>query len=632
MTRQRQDRVLEMLVRDGGWRTAAELADRLGVTSRSVRSYVAAVNERVGGEPTIESGPLGYRVRADRAAGFTHVRDDDSPDARRHAIARELLLTSATCDLYDLATRHHVSDATVEADLGWVRSRAAEHELTWHRDGTVVSLSGTERARRALLRTLLHADSATGYDERSTADLVGHDAVDRVRHLRSRLSSRLAAEGFYVNEFALAAVAVQAVLGLWRAASGHVVEHAPHGALVQSLHPIVAEVVAEFDAAPAPPTETLEIAASLRSRGAIAAPDTLAENPADEDIARELREIVDRVTQRFAVAPLEDDVLGRLVAHVQNLRRRTSGGEWSRNPLTRTLKTSYPLLFDVAVSLATALYERFGIPVHDDEVAYLAMHIGGQWERRKALENRLTATLVCPGYYEMHELLRDGIEQSLGSVLTITEVRTGLDPAPGATATDLVLTTIERDTAADTVVQISPFFTDVDAERVMAAVARIRRSRRLAHLREELGRYFVPSAFVTGLDATSDEETVIRRLGALLIAEGIIDESYVDSAVQRERVSSTAFTETLAVPHAMGMTATRTAIAVGIAHSTVPWGEARVQVVAFVAFSESDREAFQTVFEQFVEVFSDPAVAGRLVRTASDFDAFLGQLAAVIED
>ena len=41
-------------------------------------------------------------------------------------------------------------------------------------------------------------------------------------------------------------------------------------------------------------------------------------------------------------------------------------------------------------------------------------------------------------------------------------------------------------------------------------------------------------------------------------------------------MSSTAFTDALAVPHALQMTATRTAIALGVADGSAAWGDGRV--------------------------------------------------------
>jgi lichenan operon transcriptional antiterminator len=288
------------------------------------------------------------------------------------------------------------------------------------------------------------------------------------------------------------------------------------------------------------------------------------------------------------------------------------------------------MIFEVAVSIAGDLSERLGMTIRDDEIAYIAMHVGGEVERARGDRARLSATIVCPGYYEVHELLRSSVARSLGQSLEVTEVVTRVDPDWKAIASDLVLTTIDPPAPAEHIVRIQPFLTDADVERVTQVAARIRRGRRLAGLRGELEHYFDAHAFVRGLDASAGEEGVIRRLGGLLAERGVIDEEHIASAVERERMSSTAFTEALAMPHAMRMTARRTAIAIGVAEPSIPWGDQRVQVVAFAAFSENDRAAFQTVFEQFVGVFSERDNVHRLVRRGKDLSGFLDELVAII--
>jgi len=115
------------------------------------------------------------------------------------------------------------------------------------------------------------------------------------------------------------------------------------------------------------------------------------------------------------------------------------------------------------------------------------------------------------------------------------------------------------------------------------------------------------------------------------VRAGLIGDDYVENTIVRERMSSTAFTDALAVPHALQMTAARTAIALGVAEGSAAWGEGRVQVVALAAFSESDRAAFQTVFEQLVEVFSERESVQRIVRRSATFEGFLDELVAVID-
>ena len=116
-----------------------------------------------------------------------------------------------------------------------------------------------------------------------------------------------------------------------------------------------------------------------------------------------------------------------------------------------------------------------------------------------------------------------------------------------------------------------------------------------------------------------------------MIATGAIDQEYVDQTVEREQMSSTAFTDSLAVPHAMTMSAQRTAIAIVVNDTAIDWGDARVNVIAFIAFSEAGRSSFQTVFDQFVEVFSDREAVLALIRRADTFTAFIDELVRIID-
>src|SRR5690606_8357326 len=58
---ERHEQLTDALAQHGGWATAADLSARLGVTDRSIRGYVSALNA-AGETPLIDSGPLGYRL------------------------------------------------------------------------------------------------------------------------------------------------------------------------------------------------------------------------------------------------------------------------------------------------------------------------------------------------------------------------------------------------------------------------------------------------------------------------------------------------------------------------------------------------------------------------------------------
>jgi lichenan operon transcriptional antiterminator len=643
MTRRRQDRVLGILIRRGDWVTAATLADQLGVTPRSVRSYVTAVNARVAGTEAVESGPAGYRATPAAPAVLRAGADADpgTPRERLHAVVRALLDSPDGIDVHDTASRMHVSSATLEADLGRVRALINGTELALERAGSRVRLTGSELAQRRFVSRLAHDEMDEGAFDlealRRAADAMAIPS-EALGAFKSDLAARLGELGYFVNEFAAADVVLHIAIAADRVAQGRALE-AVHGEPEPArarFADMVGELTSRHFGVELGQGDRLHLAALVLTR--VVVPGSR-EEPAvapDPQIASAVRTAVERAAESYLVDIAHDDFVERLALHVQNLVHRAREQAWSRNPLTRTLKSAYPMIFDVAVSIASELSVTLGVPIHDDEIAYIAMHVGGRLERSRRAETMLTATIVCPGYYELHELLRSSVDRSLGRSIEVIGVETRVDPDWSAIHSDLVLTTIEppvrtEGTPSDRIVRIQPFLTDADVERVAAAAGRVRRSRRLGRLREELARYFSPGAFVRGLDPSRGAEGTIRDLGALLVAQGVIGEDYVESAIERERLSSTAFTETLAVPHALKMTATRTAIAVGIAEQPVPWGDARVHVVALVAFSESDRPAFQTVFEQLVEVFGEPESAQRLIRRGIDLSSFLDELAAVID-
>ncbi|MCZ4301390.1 BglG family transcription antiterminator [Microbacterium oxydans] len=639
MSRQRQDQLLAVLLRQEGWATAGSLADLLGVTPRSIRSYVAALNARSPGADVIESSPAGYRA-GPGARGALRKRQagESAPRDRLHTLVRRLLDVPAGIDVFDTADELHVSEATLEADLVRVRGLLDGTELVLERDRENVRLRGDEAAQRRLLSRLAHdeMDDASFHPETFRRALSGSAvAASAVGPFKSALVRELGELGYYVNELAIADVLLHIAIAAERVAAGHALDSSPTGAReeIPRVGAVIARLASEHFSVVLGEGDSGHLASLVLTR--IVAPGEaatreVARSGVDPAVEAAVRAEISRAAEDFQVDLVDETFVLRLALHVQNLLRRAEESALTRNPLTRSLKTTYPMIFEVAVSIASGLHDRVGTPIHDDEIAYIAMHVGGRLERSRKAESILTATIVCPGYHELHELLRSSVDRSLGSAIEVTTVVTNVDPDWASFDTDLVLSTIEPGQAGDRFVRIQPFLTDADVDRIQQAAARVRRGRRLTRLRGELARYFLADAYVFPLP-DEGEEAIIRRLGGLLVQAGLIGEDYIENTIVRERMSSTAFTDALAVPHALQMTATRTAIAIGVADGSAAWGDGRVQVVALAAFSESDRAAFQTVFEQLVEVFSERESVQRIVRRGSTFEAFLDELVAVID-
>lgn len=637
MSRQRQDQLLSALLRHDSWATASSLADQLGVTPRSIRSYVAALNARTAGGDAVESGPAGYRA-GDGAFDALGTADASStPRARLHRITRALIEDQDGIDVYETALALHVSETTLENDLARVRTLIDGGTMTLERTRDRVRLRGEEQALRRLLSRLAQDEMEAGPLRADALQrALAPEAVPAraVGPFKTALVGELGRLGYFVNELAISDVLLHITIAAERVAVGRALAGtaAEHDEAVSSVAAAIARLVQEHFGVRLGEGDREHLADLVLTRVVAPGADAghIPARATDSDVAAAVRAEIEQAAHDYQVDLVDDAFILRLTLHVQNLQRRAQEQAWTRNPLTRSLKSSYPMIFEVAVSIANGLHERLGVPLQEDEIAYIAMHVGGRLERSRTADAILTATIVCPGYQELQELLRSSVNRSLGSLIEVVRVDTSVDPEWGALDTDLVLSTVPVAVADERVVRIQPFLGDADVERVQQAAARVRRSRRLRRLRRQLQQYFSAGAFLVPLP-DAGEETIIRMLGGTLRDAGLIGEDYIENTIAREAMSSTAFTDALAVPHALQMTAHRTAIAIGIADGSVAWGSGRVQVVALAAFSESDRDAFQTVFEQFVEVFSERDSVQRIVRKASTFESFLDELVAVID-
>lgn len=627
----KQSRMLDILSRRAAWVTAAELAHEFGVTTRSIRSYAAALGELV------ESGPQGYRVKADSYAAY--LADMSSPDfaagspqERLVFLARRLLDEPDGIDVYESAESLFVSDSTIESDLTRLRGLLSDSELALERQSAVVRLIGPEIARRKLISRLFRDEM-----RQSVVDIARVQEAfssQGLTEFKGDLVGMLDARGFFVNEYGINDVLLHMAVALDRVAKNRVLPAAAGDSTVsdtiRALGSDLGDLVQRHFEVRLDPTELRYLAILLRTRViAPGARDTVADYVGDADLDV-VRDIVAKASREYLVDLRDESFIVRLTLHVQNLIARANEKSYSRNPLTRSIKSSYPMIYELAVFIASRLQAAEGIEVNDDEIAYIAMHVGAYLEQQSRRRDAVTCAVVCPNYYDMHVLLRERLESALGDELDITNVLTSSDVEWTAIDADLVLTTIDPRGRRENTVIVQPFLTETDVDHIRQSVARIRRQRRRATIKSELLEYFDENLFLRNFYAR-DALTMIRALGERMIATDAIDAAYVDQTVEREQMSSTAFTDTLAVPHAMTMSAKRTAIAIVVNDTAMDWGDARVNVIAFIAFSEGGRAAFQTVFDQFVEVFSDREAVLGLIRRADTFTAFIDELVRIID-
>src|SRR3954447_17578533 len=127
----RTPQLLEHLARAEGWIAASELAERLGVSTRTVRSYVTAIKAAAGPLEVITSSTSGYRLNRDAYAQYASASGSGggtpgSPRERVAFLVSRLTQATAGGSVHELAAALFVSESTLESDLRRVRALARD--------------------------------------------------------------------------------------------------------------------------------------------------------------------------------------------------------------------------------------------------------------------------------------------------------------------------------------------------------------------------------------------------------------------------------------------------------------------------------------------------------------------------
>ncbi len=122
-----------------------------------------------------------------------------------------------------------------------------------------------------------------------------------------------------------------------------------------------------------------------------------------------------------------------------------------------------------------------------------------------------------------------------------------------------------------------------------------------------------------------NDEDAIRQLGELLVKHSVVKESWINAALEREKVFATGLPTPeigVAIPHADAEYVLKQAIAIGVLDHPVSFGEMgsegnRVDVQIVCALAVEKSEMLVPLLNKLVEVFQSPGVLSNITNAKS---------------
>lgn len=617
--------------------TASSLAANMDVSTRSIKSHIQEINSFY--PDAIESSREGYRIDKQAARRILEESGTHIPQSSQERIVyiiNSLIKSDTSVNTYDLCDEMYVSYSTIKNDLQAVKSRLRKYDLQLNNNHDNLTVSGLEKNKRRLLSSILYDESNVNFVNLETIQNIFPEIeIELIKDSLLEIFDRF---HYFVNDYSLINLVLHITIAIDRIRNRNVNTEDIHDMPPISSHEYelarnIARKIEEDFQIEYNQAEVYELALLLISRATAIDYQSITVSNLGDFITPEclalVKELISDVNSFYYIDLTEPEFLIRFALHIRNLLQRSKNNYFSRNPLTEEIKTSCPLIYDVSVCLSSIIKERTGISINDDEIAYIAFHLGSTLEAQKNLSEKVTAALYCPSYYDTNVKLTDTINRHFSSELLITNIFTEERELEKAGKSDLVLSTVPLNSVIQLpLLQISPFFTEKDVQSLRRQLTEIKTNKRRKQFREYLEYLIVPEFFERRDDLT-DYDQVVRHMVGKMVSMGYVDEDFEQDIRAREQLSATAFQD-FAIPHAMKMRAHKTGINVLISDTPVRWGDKQVRIVLMLCLNRDERFIFNEIFEPLTMVLSSRENVKRLV-TAGDYQEFIGMLAGFME-
>lgn len=642
MLGEREVQLTRLLMQQTQPMTARAIAAELGVSVRSVKTYVQRICHEHPG--AIASDRHGYRI--DRAAASDLIRTDapnDVPqttDERVAFVLRRLLASSEPLNIFDLCEQLYVSYSTAKSVATAVRKRISPFHLGLKQESNHLSITGRERDRRRLLSDLLYSETAVSFLDLKAIQRA-FPQID-IPYIEACVRAVLSANRCFANDYSMINLVLHIAISVDRIISGLAKKPAAasDGASAGGLatagigeqessmaHTIARELERHFDII-LDAGEVAELAILLASRTTMLDYRAASREGIEKFVGSECIAVVDEMIrdlkENAGIDLSEHEFYARFALHIKNLIVRAQTGGLTKNPLTQQIKTACPLLYDTAVIEVDLLQRRCRINVNDDEIAYIAFHLGSSLETQKRLTSRVKAVLYCPSYYNIDAKILLFLNRHFEDDLIVTNVITDEADLKHLCGVELLIATVPVNSyfnAPVHLINIVP--TDADRHCIRKLVDGIRGNKRRMALRRHLEALIEPDLFETGA-AVCDREGIIHHMALNLLEHGYVTEDFERQVHEREALSSTVF-GSVAVPHALRQASLKSTISILTSSSPITWGDCKVNLVVMLSFSKSDQEVFYEVFDPLVSILANREQANALART-SDYETFIAKL------
>ncbi|WP_077298497.1 BglG family transcription antiterminator [Virgibacillus pantothenticus] len=639
------DRLINYLLQQTNWQTTAVIAQHLQVSERMIRKCVAEWNEKLD-SPVILSSKNGYKLNIASYQKLFDLKNDGNymPKTKRERlnyIMKKLITLQQRINVYDLSEELFVSEVTIRNDMKDIRDMLKNFNVQVYTKADDFYIVGEEVDMRKVMRFLIAEESKNPVNLRKSIQLILGDI--NINDLQNIITDTLLEHHFFINQYIMENVLLHFAVSIQRVQENYYIKSNATKQKVKNANEYklakeITEKIKRYFGVQFNNEEVYNLTLPLIGKTTFSNFESLSVEQLESYVGRSVIELVtsilQKVEQTYFIEMYDQEFVVKLIIHVHNLIHRSAVRNVSKNPLVEEIKASYPLIYDISVFISSLLTEKTGIQINDDEISYIALHIGSYIESKNNADQKVTCAIVCPQYYDIHKAILHKTRENFNSSLLITRLITDLNQPYDHLDVDLIITTtMITSKKTKHILVVRPFLTEQDIKNISTKISFIKKQKNMDKMEKYVTKFFRPELFFRFKrnELLQDKYKIIEFMGKNFTQYNYTDLSFINKVKERERLSSTAFHHGVAVPHSMTMDAIKTGVSILIMEEAVQWDTKYVSVIVLIAINKQDSHIFGYIFENFINILSDEANI-EVLRQSSDYKDFSEKLLFLMND
>ncbi|QUY65050.1 transcription antiterminator [Helcococcus kunzii] len=326
------------------------------------------------------------------------------------------------------------------------------------------------------------------------------------------------------------------------------------------------------------------------------------------DLATKMIKAVDK---EMRVNLIKDpELFNSIVQHLKPSIYRYNNNMNIRNPLLSSIKANYPSAFDAAKIASKVIEEELGIKFNEDELGYIAIHLGAAIERDKLNYKIARTLLVCTTGLGSSKLLKYKLESRFSDKIEIVDT------------TEFYNIDKYRDKSLDLVISTVPFKSQLDVPVIY--ITDILGDTSFGEIDNFINNFNMSKDFeflnmndiYLDLDFSTKEE-VLKYLTDEIVKKGKTPESLYESIMEREHIATTSFGNNVAIPHPIEPIAKETFITIGILKNPIIWSDKKVQLIIVLNVAKNTAQNYDSMYKLLLQIIDNDKDVKDLINSNS---------------